>query len=73
MKRNISNLLWWDRLFGTYRAQLVEGHTNMVIGLAQFRNPAQLSLPWLLVLPFVGDPGDYAINRRGRESDVSNR
>lgn len=67
------NLPWWDRLFGTYRVQPAAGHTNMVIGLAQFRDPGRLSLPWLLVLPFVGDPGAYAINRRGREPDVRNR
>jgi sterol desaturase/sphingolipid hydroxylase (fatty acid hydroxylase superfamily) len=67
------NFPWWDRFFGTYRAQPAAGHTNMVIGLAQFRNPGRLSLPWLLILPFVGDTGAYAINRRGREPDVRNR
>jgi sterol desaturase/sphingolipid hydroxylase (fatty acid hydroxylase superfamily) len=57
------NLPWWDRLFGTYRNQPTKGHEAMAIGLHQFQAP--LSLPRLLVLPFVGKPGNYAIGRRG--------
>ncbi|MFO7714929.1 sterol desaturase family protein [Desulfosarcina sp.] len=57
------NLPWWDRLLGTYRAQPAKGHTDMVIGLSQFRDPQKLSLPRLLILPFVGDPGRVPINR----------
>jgi sterol desaturase/sphingolipid hydroxylase (fatty acid hydroxylase superfamily) len=33
------NLPWWDRLFGTYRAQPAAGHEGMTIGIAQFRDP----------------------------------
>jgi hypothetical protein len=36
---------------------------NMAIGLSQFRDPNKLTLPWLLVLPFIGDPGRQPINR----------
>lgn len=61
------NLPWWDRLFGTYRAQPVAGHEKMTIGLSQFRDASKLTLWRLLVLPFVEDPGSYAINRRGKE------
>lgn len=57
------NLPWWDRLLGTYKAQPAKGHTDMVIGLSQFRNPQKLSLLRLLILPFVGDPGRVPINR----------
>ncbi|RJR33431.1 MAG: sterol desaturase family protein [Desulfobacteraceae bacterium] len=57
------NLPWWDRLFGTYNAQPERGHQGMSIGLSQFRDPKKLSLPQLLVLPFVGDPGRVPINR----------
>jgi len=57
------NLPWWDRLFGTYKAQPERGHEGMTIGLSQFRDPKRLALPWLLVLPFVGDPGRVPINR----------
>jgi sterol desaturase/sphingolipid hydroxylase (fatty acid hydroxylase superfamily) len=47
------NLPWWDRLCGTYRAQPEEGHGGMTIGLGEFRDSAQLTLPRLLVQPFV--------------------
>ena len=56
------NLSWWDRLFGTYRPQPAKGHEAMTIGLSQFREPEKLTLPWLLVLPFIGNPGRQPIN-----------
>ncbi|MBW1982317.1 MAG: sterol desaturase family protein [Deltaproteobacteria bacterium] len=59
------NLPWWDRLFGTYRDQPAAGHRGMTIGLSQFRHAQRLTLPWMLVLPFTGDPGEYALNRGG--------
>lgn len=59
------NLPWWDRLFGTYRAQPRGGHQAMVIGIRQFRDVKQVSwLPGMLALPFVGKVYGYAINRR---------
>ena len=63
------NLPWWDRLMGTYRAQPTRGHDGMTIGLNQFRDPAGLTLPRLLVLPFTGKQGTYAINRRGTKAE----
>jgi len=54
---------WWDRLFGTYLAQPAKGHDGMTIGLSQFRDPKRLTLPWLLAMPFIGDPGPQPINR----------
>ena len=60
------NLPWWDRLFGTYRDQPAAGHEKMTIGLEHFRDPAKLTLPHMLALPFVGRTGDYPINRRDR-------
>jgi sterol desaturase/sphingolipid hydroxylase (fatty acid hydroxylase superfamily) len=57
------NLPWWDRLFGTYCDQPAKGHNGMTIGLSQFRDPQKLTLPWLLILPFYGDPGKQSINR----------
>jgi sterol desaturase/sphingolipid hydroxylase (fatty acid hydroxylase superfamily) len=47
------NLPWWDRMLGTYRAQPEKGHEGMTIGLAQFRNPKELALSRLLILPFI--------------------
>ena len=68
------NLPWWDRLFGTYRAQPAAGHEDMALGLSQFRDPERLTLPWLLVLPFIGKSGSYPmLLRRGREPMVTRK
>jgi len=61
------NMPWWDRLFGTYRAQPIAGHKGMTIGLSQFRDPDRQGLLWMLALPFTGKPGNYSINRWGKE------
>ncbi|MCW9035987.1 MAG: sterol desaturase family protein [Alphaproteobacteria bacterium] len=58
------NLPWWDRLMGTYRDQPSLGHKDMEIGLEQYRVSSEITLPKLLILPFVGKVGDYPINRR---------
>ena len=51
---NLGNLFpWWDRFFGTYVAEPAVGHEEMVIGLEQFRHAADLTLPRMLVNPFV--------------------
>jgi sterol desaturase/sphingolipid hydroxylase (fatty acid hydroxylase superfamily) len=49
------NFPWWDRLFGTYRAQPATGHDCMVIGIARYRDPKRLTLMRLLALPFFPD------------------
>jgi len=58
------NLPWWDRLFGTYRAQPRLGHDAMTIGVDAFRSSEDLRLDHLLVQPFQNTPGHYPINRR---------
>ena len=58
------NLPWWDRLFGTYRAQPAAGHDAMTIGVDAFRSREDLRLDRLLVQPLRDTPGGYAINRR---------
>ena len=58
------NLPWWDRLFGTYRAQPSLGHEGMTIGLDTFREEADLHLHRMLIQPFKRGAGEYAINRR---------
>jgi sterol desaturase/sphingolipid hydroxylase (fatty acid hydroxylase superfamily) len=63
------NLSWWDRIMGTYRAKPRLGHDGMTIGLHQFRDPSKLTLLGMLILPFVGKQGAYAINRRGTQSE----
>lgn len=45
------SLPWWDRLFGTYRDQPRDGHDAMTIGLAGFRDPAELRLDRMLLQP----------------------
>lgn len=47
------NLPWWDHLCGTYRPQPAAGHDGMTIGLSEFRDPARLTLPRLLIQPFL--------------------
>ena len=57
------NVPWWDRLFGTYRAQPQAGHAAMAIGIEQFRAPRELWLDRMLLQPFRANTGDYAIGR----------
>jgi sterol desaturase/sphingolipid hydroxylase (fatty acid hydroxylase superfamily) len=58
------NLPWWDRLFGTYRAQPAAGHQAMIIGVDAFRTPDESRLDRLLLQPLRDTPGRYPINRR---------
>jgi sterol desaturase/sphingolipid hydroxylase (fatty acid hydroxylase superfamily) len=62
------NLPYWDRLFGTYRAQPAAGHAGMTIGVDAFRSPEELRLDRLLAQPFRDTPGAYPINRRQEEA-----
>ena len=48
------NLIWWDRLFGTYRARPRRPEDTMPIGVPEFREPAQQRFLALLVQPFRG-------------------
>jgi len=67
------NLPWWDRLFGTYRDQPSEGHKTMTVGLSQLQNPERLTLPRVLALPFLAQPGPYSINLQRDRSKTPNR
>ncbi|MBI2713099.1 MAG: sterol desaturase family protein [Rhizobiales bacterium] len=46
------NLPWWDRLFGTYRANPAAGEQVMTIGLPVFREAAESRIVRLLTQPF---------------------
>ena len=59
------NLPWWDRLFGTYRAQPGLGHEDMTIGLDVFREDSDLHLHNMLAQPFRRGSGAYGIDRPG--------
>jgi sterol desaturase/sphingolipid hydroxylase (fatty acid hydroxylase superfamily) len=61
------NLPWWDRLFGTYRAQPAAGHDGMTIGIEQFRDPRELRLDRMLLQPFRDTAGRYPLGRREGE------
>lgn len=63
------NLPWWDRLFGTYRAQPRDGHTGMTIGINQFRDPRELRLDRMLWQPLRGPVDSYPINARPENPD----
>lgn len=45
------SLPWWDRAFGTYRAQPAAGHEGMTIGLDRFRERGDQRLDRLLLQP----------------------
>lgn len=46
------NLSWWDKIFGTYKAQPADGHLKMNIGLNEYRSLRKTSLLQLLLIPF---------------------
>ena len=58
------NLPWWDRLFGTYRAQPQAGHEGMTIGVEEIREPAEQRLDRMLTQPFRKGDNSYALGRR---------
>ena len=56
-----------DRAFGTYLAEPKEGQEELVIGLDEYRDPGQLQLPHLLVLPFKKRAEGYSLGS-GKDS-----
>jgi len=59
------NLPWWDRLFGTYRAQPRAGQVGMSIGIHGRTDPREVArLDGMLLMPFRGEVEGYTINRR---------
>jgi sterol desaturase/sphingolipid hydroxylase (fatty acid hydroxylase superfamily) len=64
------NLPWWDRLFGTYRAQPAAGHTAMTLGIETFRDPAELRLDRMLLQPLRAGTGRYPMGSGGGADGV---
>jgi len=60
------NLPWWDRLFGTYRAEPEQGHVKMSLGLPDFRDAARLHFFHLLAQPFLKAQQEDGIMGKGR-------
>lgn len=56
------NLPWWDRLLGTYVAQPAKGHTEMQIGIEQFRTKRDLWIDRMLVQPIRGPASGHALD-----------
>lgn len=66
------SLPWWDRLFGTYRAQPRAGHDAIVIGIHGHTDLHEVArLDGMLLMPFKGQVDGYAINRRHWSSEGS--
>ena len=57
------NLPWWDRMFGTYRAQPRDGHEKMTIGIEDFRTKRDLRLDQMLVQPARHAEKAYSLQR----------
>lgn len=62
---------WWDRLFGTYRAQPEAGHAAMTIGIGQFRARRELWLDRMLTQPLRDAADGYPLGARERASSDS--
>ncbi|MEJ2084829.1 MAG: sterol desaturase family protein [Acidobacteriota bacterium] len=65
------NLPWWDRLFGTYRAQPRAGHEAMRLGVEDLLQPQARGLVNLLMLPFVRASDRTALSARGASEKPS--
>lgn len=54
------SLPWWDRLFGTYRAQPRKSHELMTIGIKEYRDTQHCAkLPGMMVLPFISNDSTF--------------
>jgi sterol desaturase/sphingolipid hydroxylase (fatty acid hydroxylase superfamily) len=53
-------LPWWDRLFGTYRAEPLAGHEQMTLGIEMFRAQRHFRLDRMLLNPFLDERGPHA-------------
>lgn len=62
-------LPWWDRLFGTYRAEPAAGHEQMTLGIGQFNAQRDFWLDRLLLNPFLENRCSHAANRSQEVDD----
>ena len=63
------NVPWWDRLFGTYRAEPQHAHETMVLGVEGFRTAEAQRLDRLLGQPFISTRTED----QGRRTEVGMR
>ena len=59
------NIPWWDRWFGTYRAQPAAGQLGMTIGLHEFRSPEERGLVRMLTQPFRNADPEVPVHAGG--------
>lgn len=64
------NFSFWDRFFGTYRAHPFLDHKKMIIGHSLYRNENEINFLKLFFIPFIGKPGNYSINRWGKDLNI---
>jgi sterol desaturase/sphingolipid hydroxylase (fatty acid hydroxylase superfamily) len=62
------SITWWDRLFGTYRAQPEAGHEALTIGIGQFRAAREQWLDRMLTQPLREGTEAYPLGERERRS-----
>ena len=55
-------LPWWDRMFGTYRAEPAGGQVRMVVGIESFRTDRDLWLDRLVLNPVVDERGSQPMS-----------
>lgn len=55
-------LPWWDRMFGTYRAEPAAGQVRMVVGIESFRTDRDLWLDRLVLNPVVDERGSQPMS-----------
>jgi sterol desaturase/sphingolipid hydroxylase (fatty acid hydroxylase superfamily) len=65
------NLPWWDRIFGTYRAEPRDGHQKVILGIQSFRDHKELGLLRMLTQPFRNEtntsrPSSSSVTHFGR-------
>ncbi|MEK6593681.1 MAG: sterol desaturase family protein, partial [Pseudomonadota bacterium] len=64
------NLALWDRLLGTYRPHPSAGQEAMIIGLPEFRDPAQCAtFSGMLALPFRGATRGIPVDLKPRHEN----
>ncbi len=59
------NVVWWDKLFGTYREQPAGDHATMVLGLPAFRSVREHHLGAMLTQPWREDAAADGSPRSG--------
>jgi len=68
------SLTWWDRLFGTYRAQARAAQGSMAIGLQGHTDVREVAhFSGMLRMPFRGAADGYAINSRRWTDNAGSR